>query len=219
MKGSSASTSAGLAWPGLFFSVCLVVLSGCALLFVAVLLSSALTWRVRVWRWARLLDRIRRWHGARCPLRAAGKKLPGHQGVGDSGDVKGTLALIGLPSVQSNDTSQVLKLSRAHNGNNGQTNYETSSFSSWSFFGESSGPRHPSSSFAVSTQPLLHVRRGMGPAMTTVSSCAGVMGVSELRFRGEAKARGPTDRSLNAPYAWRAQSQADHPSLQKVGRH
>ena len=49
VKSSPVSTSASLAWPGLFLSVCLLVLLGCGLVFVALLISSWPGWLVRVW--------------------------------------------------------------------------------------------------------------------------------------------------------------------------
>ena len=88
VKDSSVSTNAGLAWPGHFlFGVSVGPVGVCT-----ALCSGSPFFRTRVagacLRWARLLDGIWRSHGVRCPLRAAGKELPGNLGVGDPGDAK-----------------------------------------------------------------------------------------------------------------------------------
>ena len=65
-----------------------------------------------------------RWHCSRRPSRATGRKLSGQGKLRiwnvAGGNMRGTLALVGLPSRQSNDTYPVLKPHRVPQGNNGR---------------------------------------------------------------------------------------------------
>ena len=82
------------------------------------------------WRWTRPLDVIQCWHCSRRPSRATGRKLSGRGTAGTwdgtRRNMPGMLALVGLPSLQNNDTYLELKLRRVPWGNYGQKQRETS---------------------------------------------------------------------------------------------
>ena len=106
-----------------------VLVLGFGLLFVAVLTAPAPGWRVRVWRWTRRLDVLRRWHCIRHLSRISERAFSGHgnRGTweGDDSWMLGMLALVGLPSRQSDDAQLVLKCRRAHGINDGPKHCET----------------------------------------------------------------------------------------------